>query len=804
MIAKIPIVIPSNERKVRNLFSVNEPIANRKLSLIKLKNIFSNVLFLNDVRVLFLNPSNINYGIKKSMKKYLLSLLVLHAFLNASAQTEAKKDTSVSTKLSLKEVTIAANKTEQNLQVVPNQIQILKGDEISAMQAQTTADVLSNTGNVFVQKSQMGGGSPVLRGFEANRILLVIDGVRMNNLIYRGGHLQNVITLDNNILERIEIIFGPSSTIYGSDALGGTIHFFTKTPTFSIDESTRVNSTAFFRYGSVNNETTFHADLSLAKKRFASLTSFTHNDFGDLMGGKNKNPFYKQSYGERLFFVQRINGKDSTVKNPNKFKQIQSGYQQIDILQKFIFKQNDKVTHTFNFQYSNSSDVPRYDRLTEMSGNNLRFAEWYYGPQARLLASYKLQWKNATSFFQEINLITNYQKITETRHTRRFGNDNLSNRIENVNVAGINLDLIRKIKQHEIRTGIDAQHNTLRSTANQKNILTGNETPLDTRYPDGNNTMNSIAAYFSHTYKISDRLYLSDGVRAGFVQLKSNLVDTNFYRFPFNSITQNNPVFSGNVGITYNLPKDAKFSGLFSTGFRVPNIDDLAKIFESTSGTVIVPNNELKPEQTYNLEVGFAKIFAKRMKWENTIYYTQFKNAITTSSFKYNGQDSILYDGEMSKVLANQNQQNAYLYGASSSFKAAISSKLTASFVINYSYGRIKTDTTDAPLDHIPPLMGRFQLQYNSKKLALDFFVNYNGFKKTKDYNLNGEDNFKYATPEGMPAWFTLNLRGSYKIHPLVMVQAGIDNILDTQYRTFSSGINGAGRNIFVALRANF
>jgi len=738
------------------------------------------------------------------LKNYLIFILIFNQFSALFAQEKTISDTSIKSKFTLKEITIAAYRTEEKLAAVPNQIQILKSQEIKAMQAQSTADVLANSGNVFVQKSQMGGGSPVLRGFEANRILLVIDGVRMNNLIYRSGHLQNVITLDNNVLECTEIVFGPGSTIYGSDALGGTIHFFTKKPSFSLTDTLLTKANVLFRYGSVNNEATFHADLSLGKKKFASLTSLTSNDFGDLRSGESLNPFYRKSYGERPFYIQQFSGKDSMLANSNKYLQVYSGYKQVDFLQKFLFKQNDRITHTFNFQFSNTNNVPRYDRLTDTASNKLRFAEWYYGPQKRLLTAYVLNWKSNEAYFQELNLVANYQQIQESRHTRRYQNNFLQNRIENVNVGGFNLDALRKINNNEIRIGVDVQYNTLKSTAFQKNIVTQIESPIDTRYPDGNNTLLNIAAYVLYTKKINEKLFLSTGIRLGYVQLRSSLVDTTFFNFPFKSISQNNPVYSGNTGITKIINDKLKLSALFSTGFRVPNIDDLAKIFDTQKGTVIVPNENLKPENTFNYEVGFVKLLGNSFKWEGTIYYTQFINAITTSAFNFNEQDSIMYDGELSQVLANQNQKNAYLYGTSSSLKAAFSSKLSASFVINYTYGRVKTDTTDAPLDHIPPFMARIQLQYNYKKLALDFFANYNGAKKLKDYNFNGEDNFQYATPEGMPAWFTLNLRGSYKIHSTVALQAGIDNILDTQYRTFSSGINAPGRNIFLAIRANF
>jgi hemoglobin/transferrin/lactoferrin receptor protein len=100
--------------------------------------------------------------------------------------------------------------------------------------------------------------------------------------------------------------------------------------------------------------------------------------------------------------------------------------------------------------------------------------------------------------------------------------------------------------------------------------------------------------------------------------------------------------------------------------------------------------------------------------------------------------------------------------------------------------------------------MARLQLSYNYKNFSSDFFINYNGWKKLKNYNLSGEDNEQYAPQEGMPAWFTVNFRASYKIYEMFTLQAGVDNIFDTQYRTFASGINAPGRNIFASVRFQF
>jgi hemoglobin/transferrin/lactoferrin receptor protein len=126
------------------------------------------------------------------------------------------------------------------------------------------------------------------------------------------------------------------------------------------------------------------------------------------------------------------------------------------------------------------------------------------------------------------------------------------------------------------------------------------------------------------------------------------------------------------------------------------------------------------------------------------------------------------------------------------------------SAMINYTYGRAKTDSSDVPLDHIAPLMARVQLMYTNGNFSTDFFVNFNGPKKMKDYSASGEDNEVYATSVGMPAWFTANWRINYSVCKGFSVQAGVDNIFDTQYRVFASGINAPGRNVFAAVKFAF
>ena len=123
----------------------------------------------------------------------------------------------------LKQIVISASKFEQSKKDIPQTIVSLNAKDIAFANPQTSADLLENTGNIYIQKSQLGGGSPIIRGFSTNRLLITIDGVRMNNAIFRGGNLQNVISIDPFSIQNTEVTLGAGSVVYGSDAIGGVM-----------------------------------------------------------------------------------------------------------------------------------------------------------------------------------------------------------------------------------------------------------------------------------------------------------------------------------------------------------------------------------------------------------------------------------------------------------------------------------------------------------------------------------------------------------------------------------------------------
>ena len=325
------------------------------------------------------------------MRNFLLLFFIINNF-----QLHAQIDT---TKKVLPDVVVFANKFPTLSKNIVQKVDFIT-DKNAINQQSNTGDILTQSGQVFVQKSQSGGGSPVIRGFEASRVLLMVDGVRLNNAIFRGGHLQNIITIDNMILDRVEVIYGPSSTMYGSDALGGVVNMFTKKPKLVDSAHWKVNANFIQRYASGQNENRTHLDVNIANNKWAYLTSFTYGSFGDLRQGAKRNDFVG-NFGARPWYVERIHGVDSILVNLDSNLQVGSAYSQHDVLQKFTFKQNEAITHKLNFQLSNSGDIPRYDRLTLESASKPKFAVWNYGPQKRFLAAYTLDFKKKNTFFDQ-------------------------------------------------------------------------------------------------------------------------------------------------------------------------------------------------------------------------------------------------------------------------------------------------------------------------------------------------------------------------------------------------------------------
>jgi hemoglobin/transferrin/lactoferrin receptor protein len=712
----------------------------------------------------------------------------------------------------LKEITLIG-RSDLRLEDISYQIDIIDKKSISLTNPQTSADALSQHGQVYVQKSQMGGGSPVIRGFEANKLLLVVDGIRMNNAIYRNGHLQNSITIDASMLERMEVIYGPGSLLYGSDALGGVVHFRTKMPKLTT-ESNYQSVNFFTRYSSANEEKSAHFDVNFGAGKWAFLTGITASEFGNLRSGKNRKGIYadKPDFGLRHDFIKVSTLGDELRNNENPLVQVGTSYKQIDVTQKIRFQPDTHWQITGNIQYSNSSDVPRYDFLSEKRNGLYRFAEWYYGPQKRFMASARVKYISQTKLFDEWSFIGAYQNINEDRISRTLDNDNSYHQEEEVSINSWTVDFLKNLNPFKVFYGGELNFNTVSSNAFNESIISGQKDfNVFTRYPDNGSEMNMWALYFMSKWKNDNNsLSSSAGLRYSGSLLKIKYLRNTNFIWPedfYAGVKNKNNSITWSYGINWDPISNLKTQWKISTAFRSPNIDDLAKVRVRSTKT-LVPNLNLEPEKSINLEATIQHEIANKgftLTNSLTAFSTHLKNAIVREDYHLpDGSTSMIINGNAYFVQANVNADQADLSGLSLNNKLTIK-KWYVTNSLNWISGTSQNSIgEESPLAHIPPFYAKIETGFKLNRNNFSLVWRHNGWKNISDFAIGSSDNDDLALPEGSPKWSTLNVYSRIYLNDNFEITAGIENIFDTFYRPFSSGINGAGRNLILSVRGKF
>jgi len=340
--------------------------------------------------------------------------------------------------MKLDEVVVSGTRWRQSTANIPSKITKISPAEVAIQNPQTAADLLGVSGQVFIQKSQQGGGSPMIRGFSTNRLLYTVDGVRMNTAIFRGGNIQNVINLDPFATENTEILFGPGSVIYGSDAIGGMMSFQTLKPQLSLDEKALISGKGIARYSSANNEQTGHFDVNIGWKKWALVTSFSSWDYDHLRQGSNGlDDYLKGTY------VQRIDTTDRIITQDDELLQRPSAYSQINLMQKVRFKPNENWDFQYGFHYSETSPFGRYDRHNRMSNGRARYAEWKYGPQKWMMNNLTINHSAQTGFYDEMSIRLAQQVFEESRISRDLNDPNREIREENTDAYSVNADFTK-------------------------------------------------------------------------------------------------------------------------------------------------------------------------------------------------------------------------------------------------------------------------------------------------------------------------------------------------------------------------
>ena len=711
----------------------------------------------------------------------------------------------------LGEIVLSASKFAQKSSLIPQKIVGITAESVSFSNPQTAADLLENSGQVFVQKSQLGGGSPIIRGFSTNRLLITVDGSRFNTAIFRSGNVQNIIAIDPFAIDKTEVVLGPGAVIYGSDAVGGVLNFYTKKPQLS-NESYNLTGNAQIRYSSANSEKTGHIDFNYGTRKWGFLSSISHSNYGDQTMGK-----YGPEDYLRNNYVVTENNEDITRINENPRKQIHTGFSSYNLMQKIRFTPNSDWDFNFNLSYATTSNTPRYDNLTRTDHEGtFRFARWDYGPQKWLNSSLQLDYSKTTRFFDKMQSTFAYQNFEESRIDRRLNQPNLRTRSERVNAYNAAIDFTKSLQNsNTLFYGLEYVYNYVNSNASEINIFTKERSLTETRYPDGS-TWTSLAAYASGQFSLSEKINLTTGLRYNKIYLDADLSGNNlFFEFPFDSATTNFGNFTGSLGLNYAPSKTLHFKSNFSTAFRAPNIDDIGKIFDNGEGLIVVPNPDLEAEYAYNAEMGFDLKFSNAnsshfLTFQANAFYTLLIDALVRRNFTLNGENTIIYQGNPTQVQAIQNAGSATIYGLELGLKINLSKTIKVSSQYNLVNGvQDEEDGTTVPVRHVSPNFGNTHFIYTKGNLKLDFWSEYNGTLTAAQIAPEEQDKpWLYAlNSDGLPyapQWHTLNFTGQYQFTKAITLTASLENITNQRYRKYSSGIAAPGRNLIISGKYSF
>ncbi len=674
------------------------------------------------------------------MKRSYFFLFLMAACLFHS-RLLAQKDTAVQ---QLDELVVHAQRTEQQKHRVPFSMEVLQQQALREMGARTTPEALGAINGVFVQKTNHGGGSPFLRGLTGNQTLILVDGVRMNNAIFRYGPNQYLNTIDPYTIRQIEVSKGTGSVQYGSDALGGVIQVITADPEFS-REGKKMSAGVLGRLTSRSMEQTGRGQVGYAGQRLAVQGGVSVRHFGDLYGGDTTGRQHPSGYGERAF----------------------------DLKAKLLVGRRSELT--LAHQWVRQEDVPVYHKvqLENFAFNTTRL-------QQRSLSYAKLVLPTEKVWVTELSVTASFQQGIEERASQKNGA--MTERFENdgIQTAGLTIDLSSVVRPWwRINSGVELYRDKVSSRSTDVTLANGFTTAKRGLYPDGATYGNY--SLFSLHHLTYNRWSAELGVRYNTFNI--GITDTTLGKVKLHPAS-----FVYNAGALYRLNARQGLFANFSTGYRAPNVDDMG-----TLGIVDfryeVPASGLKPERSRHTEIGY-RYNSAALSLEAAVYYLQMENLI--ARVQVPGKIINGYN-----VYRKENVEQAAVKGAEASVQLRFLRYLSLQAGAAYAYGQNKTRSE--PLRRTPPFNGRMVLQYRREGFHAAFELL---AADRQDRLAKGDKDDNRIPKGGTPGWQVMNLYGGYRYKTLD-INAGLNNLANVDYRTHGSGINGMGRSLWCSVAFN-
>ena len=670
------------------------------------------------------------------MKK---TILFLPVFLSSLVRADAQQDTIPT----LQEVIVKTSRMNANGKFIPFSYSILDSSQMARQNGRTVPELLDGTAGVFVQKTSHGGGSPFVRGLTGNQNLILIDGIRLNNAIFRFGPNQYATLIDPLTVERIEVIKGTGSVQYGSDAMGGVINIITRSPEFS--STPRWSGNVNLRLTSSAMESSFRPQVNYSSSRFAFQVSGGYSDFGDLRGG------------------------DTTgFQRP-------SGYMQQTLETKAKWDAGNGWLVTAGLQGVKQQMVPLFHKYRLEN-----FRQNFSDPLERGMVHAQIQKDFRGKKIQQITFQFAHQKLNEQRITQSGNSSTITSENDQLKSFSLQSEAVWKLSPHwNIRTGIEWNQDNVFSKRNQLNTTTGTTVARRGLYPDGASFSHGAIYHLQQLQK--GKWQLEGGLRYHWYHIR--LEETTLGKI---SVRPNALVYL--LGGSFSLRENWVLFGNLSSGYRAPNIDDMG-----TLGIIDfryeVPSYDLQPEKTLNKEIG-VRYQSGQWRWSGSFFHSSLFNLINRV------KTNEVISGY--NVYIKENNERAFIRGFEMESRYQFNSHLSIQGMMTYLLGQ--NITRNEPVRRIPPFNGLINLNYRLS----GFSIGLNWETAAAQRRLAQGDKDDNRIPSGgTPGFNVFHLYAGGKWKQL-QYQLFFNNLTNTDYRKHGSGINGMGRSVSVALRYGF
>jgi len=649
-------------------------------------------------------------------------------------------------------MTVTATRGEHPPFDVTRAVTVVTSGELARRQPAVLPDLLRGETGVSVQETTPGQGSPIIRGMIGSSILMLVNGMRLNNALFRPAPNQYFALVDPYNVERIEVVRGEASTLFGSDALGGVVQVLTPVPRFET-ETWRARGILLGAFRSADLGGVSRLCLEGGTKRLGARAGFTYETHSDLYGGR-----------------------DAGVQHPSAYSLVAGDGA--------LFLDHGQQDLWFDVQYLQQPQTPRYDTMTTGYGqSHPSDAVYYYEPNDRLFAHGRYGVDRPLSFLDRLEFHLAFQRVRDDRRIREFESAEEVHEQNTSDLAGMTLQF-QSVRGRWLclSYGAELYHDSVGSARTGTDILTGAISRPRGRFADGS-TMWQLGLYLQDEVSLTDRLRAVMGIRYSYVGVR--LPGTP--ELPGTDLGLHD--LTGSLGLAYRVLPGVNLVANAGRGFRAPNIFDLSTLGPRPGNRFHVPNPDLGPEQAVSCDTG-VKIVRPRFTAELFGFWTLFLDkieAVRTGDQTAEGRE----------IVQSRNLSRVTYAGAEAAGRIRLLEPLELQANVTYTWAEeTLPDGQRFPASRIPPVNGRICLLYRPlPTLWIEPFLRFAG---PQDRLSPQDEADPRINPEGTPGWVSVNIGAGWSPHKRVELGLTVENLLDTTYREHGSGIDAPGIDAMV------